>query len=1079
MKNALVVLFFFFLTKPTFLMSQQIEVSVQRGHSAAVPVSKVSPDGKILATGSKDKSVKIWEIAKGRELRTFSEHEFSVTDIAFHPDEAFVASADAGGNIMIWNYKNGEILYSWYAHDGVVESISFSSKGDLLISGGRDDLAKVWDWKKQMVKNKWKLDGGQYGVRAYLCNDENKIAIAGDNATILLTGLNNPDEIDTLRETSYSMCGGCYSEARFSPDGKWVAAISRSGPLLLCEVENPDNKIILNERIDDFNNIQWNNDNKFLLLSTPDRTEIYNITKRTSEITINKKDKRINQSTYSPKGEFIFQATDGNRVDMYASNGEWVRSFAGKLGDPIVGDLNLDPNSYWESSAYKTASLKNKFTISPNGKWAIKGKTGNMAVLWDWQKGKPYRILKGHEKAITAFQFSPDNKYLLTGDSDGKVVMWDILKGDSILSKRFHYNMLLDFAVSHDGKLLATGGYDGYLDIIELNTFKLLKRINVSGTSEYVDSPFSISFSPNDNYVVAGSLGKKLIMFEVDSGEKFREFLGHTDFVTHISFYQDRMITASKDGKIKAWDFRNGYQEWKITSSSNPEYDLLVLPEKNWVISAGADRVIKVWDLTTHDLVMKLEGHTGPVNSLNYLKENDLLISSTGEGEVRYWNLGNPESPLTQYFTGPEDYVIINKSGFFNATQGARDAVIFVNGTESYQPEQFFEKFYRSDLLPMAYHGKRSIDDEAVLTDVIEKSPPPIVDIVVPKDGENFSASKINVLVKASNTGGGIDAINLAHNGKIIVTKIDKESRVQQSGKSVTETYQLQLLPGKNTLEAFATNRAQIESERSKIVVEYGGKEAVKKCFILVIGINKYKNSRLNLNYAVSDAQSVANLLKENEGSLYQQVDITELYDKDATKENIISSLESISKKAGPSDTFYFYYAGHGSMVDNHFYFIPTENTRLYDGSTINEEGISDSDLQEKFKKIAALKQVVVIDACQSGGGVQTLATRGAGSEKAMAQLSRSSGVHVMASSGSDQFATEFEELGHGLFTYTLIEALKGEADGAPKDGSVSVYELKSYLDAKVPVYSELYKGEAQYPFTFSIGQDFPIIIEE
>src|SRR5690606_5802883 len=99
--------------------------------------------------------------------------------------------------------------------------------------------------------------------------------------------------------------------------------------------------------------------------------------------------------------------------------------------------------------------------------------------------------------------------------------------------------------------------------------------------------------------------------------------------------------------------------------------------------------------------------------------------------------------------------------------------------------------------------------------------------------------------------------------------------------------------------------------------------------------------------------------------------------------------------------------------------------------------------------------------------------------EKALAQLSRSAGVHVMASAGSEQFASEFKELGHGLFTYTLLEALNGQADGAPRDGSISVFELKSYLDAKVPVYSEKHKGKPQYPFTFSIGQDFPVLMRE
>ena len=96
---------------------------------------------------------------------------------------------------------------------------------------------------------------------------------------------------------------------------------------------------------------------------------------------------------------------------------------------------------------------------------------------------------------------------------------------------------------------------------------------------------------------------------------------------------------------------------------------------------------------------------------------------------------------------------------------------------------------------------------------------------------------------------------------------------------------------------------------------------------------------------------------------------------------------------------------------------------------------------------------------------------------KALAQLSRSAGVHVLAAAGSQQTATEFETLGHGLFTYLILEALNGQADGAPKDGKVTVYELRSYIDNLVPEYALKYKGAPQYPNTFSRGNDFPVIL--
>jgi uncharacterized caspase-like protein len=188
--------------------------------------------------------------------------------------------------------------------------------------------------------------------------------------------------------------------------------------------------------------------------------------------------------------------------------------------------------------------------------------------------------------------------------------------------------------------------------------------------------------------------------------------------------------------------------------------------------------------------------------------------------------------------------------------------------------------------------------------------------------------------------------------------------------------------------------------------------------------------------------------------------------------------LDELATQIHQEDVFIFFYAGHGSMVEDQFFFIPSESARLYDLSSLKKEAIEASVVQEKFKNIKALKQLIIMDACQSGGSVELLANRGAAEEKAIAQLSRSAGIHVMASAGSEQFAAEFAELGHGIFTYLLIKGLEGEADGAPKDGKVTIYELKSFLDDQVPELTRKMKGKPQYPYTFSRGQDFPVVID-
>jgi uncharacterized caspase-like protein len=250
-------------------------------------------------------------------------------------------------------------------------------------------------------------------------------------------------------------------------------------------------------------------------------------------------------------------------------------------------------------------------------------------------------------------------------------------------------------------------------------------------------------------------------------------------------------------------------------------------------------------------------------------------------------------------------------------------------------------------------------------------------------------------------------------------------------------------------------------------------------CYLVSIGINEYKNPALDLNYAKADAKAFSKIIDEKGKRLFKQIELVELYDGQATRENILEALDKLAETIRPEDVFLFYYAGHGSMVENKFYFIPTESVSLYQIDKLAEESLYAGLMQEKFKNIRALKQIVIMDACQSGGSTEILAQRGAMEEKALAQLSRSSGVHVLAAAGSEQFATELGNLGHGLFTYVILEALNGGADGAPKDGNVTIYELKAYLNDQVPELSKKYKGSTQWPYTFSIGHDFPVVRNE
>ncbi len=138
------------------------------------------------------------------------------------------------------------------------------------------------------------------------------------------------------------------------------------------------------------------------------------------------------------------------------------------------------------------------------------------------------------------------------------------------------------------------------------------------------------------------------------------------------------------------------------------------------------------------------------------------------------------------------------------------------------------------------------------------------------------------------------------------------------------------------------------------------------------------------------------------------------------------------------------------------------------------------------MRRIPALKEVLILDACQSETALPILAKlvtfRGLGTaeRKVTQMLARSIGVYLIAASTKQQDAVEVPELGHGVLTYALLSGLgeKGEPQ-APvgTEGVVTMFSLLQYVNQQVPELTEKYHHSKQYPVSFNTGMDFPLVV--
>lgn len=444
------------------------------------------------------------------------------------------------------------------------------------------------------------------------------------------------------------------------------------------------------------------------------------------------------------------------------------------------------------------------------------------------------------------------------------------------------------------------------------------------------------------------------------------------------------------------------------------------------------------------------------------------------------------------FVAADEEWVCWTPDGYFAASANGGQYLIWHQNrgldqfAVSLSGEQLFAPFYRPEVVRRSILERRPAGEIAremgipafKVEEAIQNRPQ--VRFMEPAVSGAATVERQTLWVTADLR---VAELRLFHDGKALAA--DGPPRPKADGEGMEVPFTASLLPGVNRFRAVAIQENGVESLPVELELTFDGVRSTATLHILAVGINDYRNPRYSLNYCRSDMEALVKTLSQRAESLFASVNARLLVDAKATQEGIETALKEVARVAGPQDAFVFAFAGHGVMSEGdplrggEFHLIPHEVIQMHaDDEELATKAMPASHIAKWSAQIAAQKQMLILDACQSGGMLEAFAVRGAAEEKAIAKLARSTGMVVLASSRTEQFATELPKLGHGLFTYALLEALSGKAD-VDGDGNVTVREIDLYLNERVPKLSEEHLNGAQYPTSFARGQDFPLVLSD
>ena len=583
-----------------------------------------SPNGKTIAAGLQDDTVRLLDISTGNELAVFNGHSFYVSSIAFSPDGKIIASGSHDNTVRLWEISTGNELAVLKAHTNDINSVAFGPKGKILASGSADHTVRLWEVPTGNELAVFK--GHSSPVLSVDFSPEGlTIASGSDDHTMRLWEVSTGNELSVFKGHSSPVLS-----VDFSPEGHTIASGSGDNTLRLWEVSTREELAVLKGHSFPVLSVIFSPDGKTIASGSRDDTvRIWNVRTKRELTTFNGHSHNVSSIIFSPDSRIILTGSYDATVRLWeVSTGKEITVLKGD-SSPILS-----------------------LAFSPSGKIIASGSSDKTIQLWEASTGRKISNLRGHSSPVLSLAFSPCGKMLASGSSDKTVRLWDISTEKELFVINGHSSSVLSVAFSPDGKTIASGSSDKTIRLWKIPTEgqimtffainEAIIKLRVKSFVSYLTS--KIAFL--NDYGTERISDTLLVSV----------FKGHLDSVNSIAFnYEGNIIaSASSDETVRLWEVATGNEISVLGGHLDSIQSVAFNPDGKVIATGSDDETVRLWAAKTGNVISVFKGHSGSIQSVAFNSDGETIASGSWDKTVRFWDV--PKRNKIDTFKGNPDY---------------------------------------------------------------------------------------------------------------------------------------------------------------------------------------------------------------------------------------------------------------------------------------------------------------------------------------------------------------------------------------------------------------------------------------